>query len=40
MSLFPTKGLIRDIFAHLTRGDAAAFYAHVADDVDVWIISL
>lgn len=32
-SQFPTKKQIRDIFAHLTRGDADAFYKNVAEDV-------
>lgn len=36
-SPFPTKARIREIFAHLTAGDAPAFYAHVADDVD-WTV--
>ncbi|KAI1335923.1 hypothetical protein F5Y15DRAFT_419380 [Xylariaceae sp. FL0016] len=34
---FPTQARIREIFAHLTRGDAPGFYAHVADDVD-WTV--
>ncbi|KAI1393534.1 uncharacterized protein F4822DRAFT_424003 [Hypoxylon trugodes] len=36
-SHFPTKARIREIFAYLTAGDAPAFYAHVADDVD-WTV--
>ncbi|KAI1661783.1 hypothetical protein F4813DRAFT_385455 [Daldinia decipiens] len=36
-SPYPTKARIREIFAHLTAGDAPTFYTHVADDVD-WTI--
>lgn len=32
-SQFPTKNQIREIFAHLTRGDTKAFYENVAEDV-------
>ncbi|KUI69007.1 hypothetical protein VM1G_04337 [Cytospora mali] len=34
---YPTKARIRQIFAHLTKGDAAAFYTHVADNVS-WTV--
>ncbi|KAI1417784.1 hypothetical protein F5Y13DRAFT_151844 [Hypoxylon sp. FL1857] len=34
-SPFPTKARIREICSHLAAGNAQAFYAHVADDVDM-----
>ncbi len=37
MSSFPTQAYIREIFAHLERGDGAAFYENVADDVS-WTV--
>lgn len=33
----PPKVRIREIFDHLTQGDAAAFYTHVADNVS-WTV--
>ncbi|KAI0145965.1 hypothetical protein F4776DRAFT_385508 [Hypoxylon sp. NC0597] len=37
-SSFPTKAKIREIFSHLAAGDSQAFYAHVADDVDLTLV--
>ncbi|KAI0887454.1 uncharacterized protein GGS22DRAFT_198738 [Annulohypoxylon maeteangense] len=31
----PTKEHIRQVFSHFAEGNAEAFYAHVADDVDL-----
>ena len=33
----PTSGRVRELFAHLESGEADAFFAHVADDVE-WTV--
>ncbi|KAI1460674.1 hypothetical protein F4805DRAFT_372015 [Annulohypoxylon moriforme] len=35
---YPTKAYIREVFSHFAEGNSEAFYAHVADDVDLTLM--